>query len=60
MKNTIKKAGLENLTLTGHVEGKRIRMKHRAAELTSLSEWIMDKEIKICLEQQNVRSCGEP
>ena len=44
--HVIRKDGLENLALTGNIEGKRGRRRKRTLWMTSLNAWIPEKGIR--------------
>ena len=42
----MRKDGLENLALTGKIEGKRNRGKKRSLQMANLNEWIGERGVK--------------
>ena len=47
MGHVLRKGGLENLALTGKIDGKRSRGRRRVMWMASLAEWIQDRGVKI-------------
>ena len=62
-----RKDGLENLALTGKIEGKRGRGRKRMLWMTSLNAWITERgitirhqEVELIKKARNRELCGMP
>lgn len=48
------KEGLDNLTLTGNSESKKVREKWRLTNLAGLCEWLAEQEVERIVRKSNI------